>query len=147
VPVHTVAISKAHGNAALLLAAGEKGRRASLPHASIKISPPRLNRAAGRAVDVQIKSNELTDNAEVHADLLAKFTGKEEEDVLRDISRDKYMSPEDAIAYGICDQIIQPKDLRIDRKDYDRILQATGQQQRPAGRSSWADGPQAGDEM
>ena len=143
-PVHTVAISKAHGNAALLLAAGAKGCRAALPHSSLKISPPRLNRAAGRAVDVQIKANELAANAKVHAGLLSKFTGKKEEDVLTDISRDRYMTPEKAIDYGLIDQVISPKDLMIDRKDYDRILQASGGVQQSQQRRSHADGPEAG---
>jgi len=143
-PVHTIAISKAHGNAALLLASGNKGCRAALPHSSIKISPPRLNRAAGRAVDVQIKANELDANAKVHADLLSKFTGKDEGDILTDISRDKYMTPESAIDYGLIDAVIQPKDLKIERKDYDKMLAASGYQQQQESRSSWADGPAAG---
>ena len=144
-PVHTIAISKAHGNAALLLAAGAKGCRAALPHSSLKISPPRLNRAAGRAVDVQIKANELDANAKVHANLLSKFTGKDKEEVLKDISRDRYFTPESAKDYGIIDSVISPRDLKIDRKDYDRILAASGggvQQQQQ--RRSHADGPEAG---
>ena len=68
----------------------------------------------------------LAANAKVHAGLLSKFTGKKEEDVLTDISRDRYMTPEKAIDYGLIDQVISPKDLMIDRKDYDRILQASG---------------------
>jgi ATP-dependent Clp protease protease subunit len=145
-PVHTIAISKAHGNAALLLAAGAKGCRAALPHSSLKISPPRLNRAAGRAVDVQIKANELDANAKVHANLLSKFTGKNKDDVLKDISRDKYFTPETAVDYGIIDSVISPRDLKIDRKDYDRILAASGGGGQPQSQSrrSHADGPEAG---
>jgi len=143
-PVHTVAISKAHGNAALLLAAGAKGCRAALPHSSLKISPPRLNRAAGRAVDVQIKANELDANAKVHAELLSKFTGKDKDKVLEDISRDRYMTPEKAIDYGLIDQVISPKDLMIERKDYDRMLAASGGTQQQQQRRSHADGPEAG---
>merc|ERR1711934_166582 len=100
------------------LAPSLAGCRAALPHASLKISPPRLNRAAGRAVDVQIKANELDANAKVHANLLSKFTGKNKDDVLKDISRDKYFTPETAVDYGIIDSVISPRDLKIDRKDY-----------------------------
>jgi len=54
------------------------------------------------------------------------------------------LTPESAIDYGIIDQVISPKDLKIDRKDYDRILQASGGTQRQQQRRSHADGPEAG---
>lgn len=126
------------------LAPSLAGCRAALPHASLKISPPRLNRAAGRAVDVQIKANELEDNAKVHASLLSKFTGRKEDKVLQDISRDRYMTPEKATEYGLIDQVIQPSQLMIDRKDYDAMLSQVGGTQQQQRRRSHADGPEAG---
>ena len=95
-------------------------------------------------MDVQIKANELEANAKVHASLLSKFRSKKEEAVLEDISRDRYLTPESAIDYGLIDQVISPKDLKIERKDYDRILQSVGGTQQQQSRRSHADGPEAG---
>ena len=76
--------------------------------------------------------------------MLSKFTGKDKDKVLEDISRDRYMTPEKAIDYGLIDQVISPKDLMIERKDYDRMLAASGGTQQQQQRRSHADGPEAG---
>ena len=58
-PKTTVAVAECQGNAAMLLAAGTKGRRAALPHARMKVAPPRINREFGQTVNLMISANEL----------------------------------------------------------------------------------------
>jgi len=84
----TLVIGAAFGNACMLLAAGKKGGRASLPHATMKMAPPRLNRSFGRTTDLQIKSNELEENTDTYVEFMTQFTGQEREKVAKDCGRD-----------------------------------------------------------
>lgn len=138
--VHTIAVGKAHGNAAMLLASGKPGCRYALPHASIMTCPPRLNRAMGSASDVMIKANELEANTETYVELMSKFTGKDASEVRKDIGRKRFFTPRSAIEYGLIDQVIDSTSgIKMDKKDYDRMLaQAQAMQQRVAGGGSSA---------
>jgi ATP-dependent Clp protease protease subunit len=104
--ITTIAIAQAYGNACMLLAAGAKGRRAALPHAHIKMAPPRINRSYGDTVDVMIKANELDQNTSTYFQFMAHHTGKTEDQIRQDCRIDKYFSPEAAKEYGIIDQVI-----------------------------------------
>lgn len=133
--VHTIAVGKAHGNAAMLLASGKPGCRYALPHANIVTCPPRLNRAMGSSSDVMIKANELEANTTTYVDFMAKFTGRDVEEVRKDIGRKRYFTPRQAVEYGLIDQVIDSSaGVKMDKKDYDRMLaQAQAMQQRAAG--------------
>jgi ATP-dependent Clp protease, protease subunit len=87
--VATLVIGQAYGNACMLLAAGTPGKRAALPHARIKMATPRINRSFGSTTDVMIKANELEQNTDMYIDFLAKFTGKDKDQVFEDCARDK----------------------------------------------------------
>lgn len=65
----------------MLLAAGKKGKRFSLPHTQIKMAPPRINRSFGSTVDMMIKANELEDTNDTYVRFMSKFTGKTQEQV------------------------------------------------------------------
>jgi ATP-dependent Clp protease, protease subunit len=104
--ITTIAIAQAYGNACMLLAAGAKGRRAALPHAHIKMAPPRINRSFGDTVDIMIKANELDQNTSTYFKFMAQHTGKTEDQIRQDCQIDKYFSPEAAKEYGIIDQVI-----------------------------------------
>jgi hypothetical protein len=80
-PIYTVTFGAAFGNACMLLAAGKKGKRFSLPHTQIKMAPPRINRSFGPTVDMMIKSNELEETNETYVRFMSKFTGKTQEQV------------------------------------------------------------------
>lgn len=110
--VHTVCCGKAFGNAAMLLASGKKGNRYSLPHASIMTCPPRLNRKVDTATNLMITANELDSNTETYVEYLVEFTGKTRDEVLKDIARTRYFTPETAIEYGLIDKVINPKSVR-----------------------------------
>ena len=90
--VAPLVIGQAYGNACMLLAAGKPGKCAALPHEVIEMATPRINRSFGSTTDVMIKANELEANTDMCIDFLAKFTGKEKEEVLADCERDKCVS-------------------------------------------------------
>jgi len=112
-PVHTVAIGSAFGEAAMLLAAGEKGHRAALPSANIMIRQPmnRFVRQGGlQASDLDIYRMEMRRINNDVVGLLAEHTGHSEEKIGKDILRPKYMNPWEAKEYGIVDQVLLPDD-------------------------------------
>jgi ATP-dependent Clp protease, protease subunit len=124
--IQTVCIGKAHGNAAMLLASGAKGKRYALPNSSIALHPPRLNRKVDTATNLMIQANELYDNTTTHLEFLAECTGKTQEELQKDISRVRYFTPEEAITYGIIDKVVNPNQgglgATLERKDYEAEL-------------------------
>ncbi|KFM29272.1 ATP-dependent Clp protease proteolytic subunit-related protein 4, chloroplastic [Auxenochlorella protothecoides] len=109
-PVATIAIGNAFGEAAMLLAAGEPGRRAALPSASIMIRQPIQRFQQMQATDIDIYRTELRKtNAEV-VRLLAKHTGHSEEQTASNIKRPRYMTPYEAVEYNLIDQVLEPND-------------------------------------
>lgn len=120
--IHTVCVGKAWGNAAMLLASGKKGARHSLPHASIMTCPPRINRAQDCVKNIAIKARELDDNTETYVDFLQEFTGKDREEVHKDVGRKRWFTPEKAMEYGLIDKIVD-KGLEMEKKDYETMLQ------------------------
>merc|ERR1712107_804241 len=105
----TLCVGQAFGNAALILASGTKGKRASLPNACIITCAPRINRSFGKAVHQMIRSNCLLVTTTNYIETLAKFTGKSNSDIEHIIRRKKYWTPETAIDFGIIDRIITIK--------------------------------------
>jgi len=107
-PVSTICIGQAASMGAVLLGAGQKGRRYALPNARIMIHQP-LGGARGQATDIEIQAREIRHMKEVLIDILVRSTGKNKEDISRDIERDFYMGPAQAKEYGIIDEIFDPK--------------------------------------
>ena len=116
----TVCVGKAHGNAAMLLASGKKGERHALPHSSIILQPPRLNRTSDVATNVMIKANECIDNTETYTDFLSTFTGKSKADLEPILGRKKYFTPHAAREFGLIDKVVESgAGLVREKKDYD----------------------------
>ncbi len=105
-PVHTICLGQAMGTAAMILSAGTKGCRASLPHATIVLHQARQG-ARGQATDIQIRANEVIENKRMMLEILAKNTGKSYEQIEKDTDRMLYMTPEEAKAYGIIDKVLE----------------------------------------
>lgn len=103
--VCTYAVGQAVSMAALLLAAGAKGKRYALPNARILIHQP-LGGAHGQATDVEIHAREIVRVKNRLIDILAKHTGQPREKVAADTERDRFMTAEEALAYGIVDKIV-----------------------------------------
>jgi ATP-dependent Clp protease protease subunit len=110
-PVHTICIGQAMGSAAVILAAGTKGFRASLPHARIVLNQPRSG-AQGQATDIDIRAKEVLQNKAAMMGMLAQNTGQPLEKVIKDSDRMFYMNPHEAMEYGIIDRVLESrKDL------------------------------------
>ena len=103
--VSTVCIGQAASMGAVLLAAGTKGKRYSLPNSRIMIHQP-LGGARGQATDIQIQAKEIERIKELMNIILSEATGKTVEEIYKDTERDNFMSPEEAISYGLIDKII-----------------------------------------
>ena len=104
-PVATYCIGQAASMGAVLLAAGTKGRRFSLPNARIMIHQP-WGGAEGKASDIEITAREILRLKEVLNEILAKHSGKALADVVRDTDRDHFMSAEEAKAWGLVDEVL-----------------------------------------
>ena len=104
-PVRTVAVGVTASMGTMLLAAGTKGRRYALPHATIHMHPAGGG-AQGYAPDVEIQYKELQRMQNLLHELLAKHTGQEVKKVSDDFDRDRWMSAEEAVEYGIVDEVL-----------------------------------------
>jgi ATP-dependent Clp protease protease subunit len=110
-PVHTICIGQAMGTAAMILSAGTKGYRASLPHATIVLNQPRTG-TQGQATDIQIRAKEVLDNKRTTLEILSRNTGQPVEKLAKDTDRMLYMSPYQAKEYGLIDRVLEsPKEL------------------------------------
>jgi len=107
-PVATICVGQAASMGAVLLAAGAKGKRRALPHARILIHQP-FGGYQGQAADVEIHAREMRRVREVMNKVLAEHTGQPLERIQQDTDRDNIMDAEAALAYGIIDEIIQPR--------------------------------------
>ena len=107
-PVCTVCMGQAASMGALLLAAGEKGRRSALPHSRILIHQP-LGGFYGQATDIDIQAREILRMKEELNVILSKLTGQPLAKLQSDTERDYYMTCEQAKRYGIIDEIIMKR--------------------------------------
>lgn len=107
-PVHTICIGTAMGMAAMLLSAGSKECRASLPNASIILHQPK-SFARGQASDIQIRAKEVLANRATMIDILSANTGQTPEKITKDIDRLLYMTPQMAVEYGLIDRVLEPQ--------------------------------------
>ena len=105
-PVQTICMGQACSMAAILLAAGESGKRSILPNARVMIHQP-SGGAEGQASDIVVSSRELQRIYDVTTKLLSVHTGKSEEEIKKDILRDCYMDADAALQYGIVDKVIR----------------------------------------
>ena len=104
-PVSTLCLGQAASMGALLLAAGHKGRRYALPHSRIMIHQP-LGGAQGQATDIEIQAREILRVREDLNNLFVKHTGQSLRKIEKDTDRDMFMGPEQAVEYGIVDEVI-----------------------------------------
>ena len=104
--VSTICIGQAASMAALLLAAGAKGKRFSLPHARVLIHQPSLGGLSGQATDIDIQAREILRMREITNNILVRHTGQPVERIQKDVERDYIMTADQAKEYGVIDQII-----------------------------------------
>lgn len=104
-PIHTICLGQAMGTAAMILSAGTKGSRASLPHATIVLNQSRSG-ARGQATDIQIRAEEVLANKSAILDILSSNTGQSVEKLDKDTDRMFYLTPEEAKEYGLIDRVL-----------------------------------------
>ena len=107
----TICVGQAASMGAVLLAAGTKGKRFSLPNSRIMIHQPSMNGLAGQAADIDIYAKEILRMREILNKILADASNQTLERVSRDVDRDYIMSAEQAVEYGIIDRVITSRDL------------------------------------
>lgn len=105
-PVHTICIGQAMGTAAMILSAGTKGYRASLPNATIVLNQSRSG-ARGQATDIQIRAKEVLTNKQTMLEILSKNTGQAVDKIAKDTDRMFYMTPQEAKEYGLIDRVLE----------------------------------------
>lgn len=104
--VSTICIGQAASMGAFLLSCGAKGKRYALPNSRIMIHQP-LGGAQGQATDIEIQAKEILRMKEILNGILSQNSGKDLAQVEKDTDRDFFMSAEDAVQYGLIDQVLQ----------------------------------------
>ena len=104
--VRTVCLGQAASAAAVILAAGTKGKRLALPNSRILIHQPATEGGYGQSSDIEIQAREILRIRSLMEQMLAEDTGRTTEEVSRDIERDKYLTADQARDYGIIDEVL-----------------------------------------
>jgi ATP-dependent Clp protease, protease subunit len=104
--VRTVCLGQAASAAAVILAAGTKGKRLALPNSRILIHQPAMEGGYGQSSDIEIQAKEVLRIRALMEQMLAEDTGRTTEEISRDIERDKYLTAEQARDYGIIDEVL-----------------------------------------
>ena len=107
-PVSTLCVGMAASMAAFLLSSGAKGKRKALPNAEIMIHQP-LGGARGQATDIQIQAEQILKMKKKLNMQLAENTGKPLSEIEKDVERDHFLTAEEALAYGLIDEIVPPR--------------------------------------
>ena len=104
--ITTCCIGQAASAAAILLAAGTKGKRIALPNSRILIHQPATEGGYGQSSDMEIQANEILRMRSAMEAILARHTGNDEEIIRRDIERDKFLTAAEAKQYGMIDEVL-----------------------------------------
>jgi len=107
-PISTICVGQAASMAAVLLAAGTKGKRIALPNSRVMLHQP-LGGVQGQATDIEIHAKEIKKIRDRLNEIIAKHTNQDIEKVARDTDRDFFMSAEEALSYGIVDKVIEKR--------------------------------------
>jgi len=105
-PIATYCIGRAQSGAAIILAAGAKGRRHALPHAKVMLHQP-WGGVTGQAADIKIQAEEILKAKKMINEILAFHTGQPEEKIAQETERDKYMTAQEAKEYGLIDEVLE----------------------------------------
>ena len=107
-PVSTLCIGQASSMGSFLLAAGEKGKRFSLPHSRIMVHQPSAG-FQGQATDIQIHAKEILSLKDRLNQIYSKHTGKSVKDISQALERDKFMTAEEAKEFGLIDSVVEKR--------------------------------------
>ncbi|MDX1450235.1 MAG: ATP-dependent Clp protease proteolytic subunit [Acidimicrobiia bacterium] len=111
-PVATWCVGMAASAAAIILAGGRAGRRSILPHGRVMIHQPHvMGGIQGQASDIEIQAREIGRQKQALIDILARHTGRDAPTIRHETERDRWMSAEEAVEYGIVDRLATPEPL------------------------------------
>ncbi len=105
-PVATYCIGRAQSGGAVILAAGAKGKRFALPHAKIMLHQP-WGGVYGQAADIKIQAEEILKAKQMLNEVLAKHSGQPVEKIIAETERDRYMTADEALQYGLIDEVLK----------------------------------------
>ena len=114
-PVATFCIGRAQSGAAVILAAGSKGKRHALPHAKVMLHQP-WGGVSGQAADIKIQAEEILKAKKLIVELLSKHTGQPVEKITAETERDRYMTADEAKEYGLIDEVLHEAEQK-DKQD------------------------------
>jgi ATP-dependent Clp protease protease subunit len=129
-PIATYCIGRAQSGGAVILSAGAKGKRFALPHAKIMLHQP-WGGVYGQAADIKIQAEEILKAKQMLNEVLAKHSGQPVERIIAETERDRYLTAEEALAYGLIDEVLKldesdkkkPGDKKTDDKKTDEKKQ------------------------
>jgi ATP-dependent Clp protease protease subunit len=105
-PIATYCIGRAQSGAAIILAAGTKGKRHALSHAKVMLHQP-WGGVSGQAADIKIQAEEILKAKSMITELLSKLTGQPVEKIAAETERDRYMTADEALEYGLIDEVLK----------------------------------------
>ncbi|MGW3496806.1 ATP-dependent Clp protease proteolytic subunit [Streptomyces sp. NPDC001020] len=111
--IQTVCIGQAASAAAVILAAGAPGKRMALPHARVLIHQPYSGATQGQVSDLEIAANEIMRMRDQLETMLAKHSSRDLEAISRDIERDKILTAQEALEYGLVDQVLSTREASM----------------------------------
>ena len=115
-PVATYCIGRAQSGAAVVLAAGTKGKRYALPHAKVMLHQP-WGGVSGQAADIKIQAEEILKAKAMINEILARHTGQPMEKIAGETERDRYMTADEALKYGLIDEVLHEEEEKKDKDD------------------------------
>jgi ATP-dependent Clp protease protease subunit len=118
-PIATYCIGRAQSGAAIILAAGTKGKRHALPHAKVMLHQP-WGGVSGQAADIKIQAEEILKAKKMINEILAKHTGQTVEKIASETERDRYMTADEALQYGLIDEVLHEEEDGKKKKDKDK---------------------------
>ncbi|MBW7990729.1 MAG: ATP-dependent Clp protease proteolytic subunit [Planctomycetes bacterium] len=118
-PIATYCIGRAQSGAAIILAAGTKGKRHSLPHAKVMLHQP-WGGVTGQAADIKIQAEQILKSKKTINEILAKHTGQSAEKIASETERDRYMTADEAKEYGLIDEVLHEEEKKEEKKDKDK---------------------------
>jgi ATP-dependent Clp protease protease subunit len=108
-PIATYCIGRAQSGAAIILAAGTKGKRHALPHAKVMLHQP-WGGVSGQAADIKIQAEEILKAKTMINEILAKHTGQPIDKIAAETERDRYMTADEACGYGLIDEVLHEEE-------------------------------------
>ncbi|MHC4433506.1 MAG: ClpP family protease [Planctomycetota bacterium] len=115
-PIATYCIGRAQSGAAVILAAGTKGKRHALPHAKVMLHQP-WGGVSGQAADIKIQAEEILKAKAMISDILAKHSGQPAEKIIAETERDRYMTADEAFDYGLIDEVLHEDEEQEKKKE------------------------------